>query len=404
MEWTAQVIVVGAGPAGSAAAASLSAQGVDTLLLDRAAFPREKTCGDGLTPPSVAVLQELGLLPKLEAAGALRTTGVRIFAPGGRSIEIGFDELAGELPAFGLTIPRRILDALLLEHAQQAGARFVSRFHVDGLLRDQGAVVGVKGKCNGQRAVARAPLTCLATGAGMPLVLKAGLLPAVPPVSHGARAYYDLPALDPVLQLHFDRSLLPGYGWIFPLSGGRANVGVGSLAGGSPRRRAAPTRQLFERFVSHNAHVQGQLAGARRIGPVRSYPLRTDLAARTQTNGLLLVGEAAGLANPVSGEGVHYALESGLMAAQVAAEALLEGDLTSSRLAVYGRRLHERYASGFRCLGRVRRWYLRERVLDLIVQKAQRRPRLKYLLANAVLGLTDPGEATSLATLAKILF
>jgi flavin-dependent dehydrogenase len=146
------------------------------------------------------------------------------------------------------------------------------------------------------------------------------------------------------------------------------------------------------------------LAGARRIEPVRNHPLRTDLTARTQTDGLLLAGEAAGLTNPVSGEGVHYALESGLTAAQVAAEALAKDDVTGSRLAVYGRRLRERYASRFRCLGRMRRWYLRERVLDLIVQKVHHRPRLKYLFANAVLGPTDPGEATSLVTLAKILF
>jgi geranylgeranyl reductase family protein len=410
---SAEAIVVGAGPAGSTTAAALAARGVEVLLLDREVFPREKTCGDGLTPRSVGVLQEMGLLAKVEAAGALRMHGVRIYAPNGEHIEAGFDS-SGELPSFGLTLPRIALDALLLEHAQAAGARFVSNLRVKRLIRDgraagvsrRGGVIGVEGVLDGEPAVVRAPLTCLATGAATPLVEQAGLLPAAPPVIRATRSYFeDVGALDPLFQFYFDRDLLPGYGWIFPMTGGRANVGTGYFPGGQFRRRSVPSRRLYDGFLDRNLSVRQQLAGATPGGPVKSCPLRTDFPrVQTQTDGLLLVGEAAGLVNPINGEGVDFALESGLLAAEVAAEALRAGDLGGERLAVYGRRLRERYLTLFQYLARMRHWYFREWMLNRIIRKAHRRPELKRLFINAALGLADPRDGVSLGTLAKILF
>jgi geranylgeranyl reductase family protein len=409
---SAQVVVVGAGPAGSTTAAALAAGGVDVLLLDREVFPREKTCGDGLTPRSVRVLQEMGLLAKLEAAGAFRMDGVRIHAPNGDHIEAAFDS-SGELPSFGLTLPRIALDTLLLEHAQAAGARFMSNFRAKGLVRDgraapggqRGTVIGVEGMLDGEPAVARAPLTCLATGAAVPLVEQAGLLHAAPLVIRATRSYFDnVVSLDPLFQFYFDRDLLPGYGWIFPIAGGRANVGTGHFPGGQFRRRSVPSRRLFDGFLDGNLSVKQQLAGATAGGPVKSHPLRADFPrVQTQIDGLLLVGEAAGLVNPINGEGVDFALESGLMAAEVAAEALLAGDLSGDQLAVYGRRLRERYLALFHYLTKMRDWYFREWVLNLIIRKAHRRPELKHLFVNAALGLTDPRDGLSLGTLAKIL-
>ncbi len=410
---SAQVVVVGAGPAGSTTATALAARGVEVLLLDREVFPREKTCGDGLTPRSVGVLEEMGLLAKVEAAGALRMDGVRIHAPNGDYIEAAFDS-SGELPSFGLTLPRIALDALLLEHAQAAGARFVGNFRAKGLVWDgraagasqRGTVIGVEGVLDGEPAVVRAPLTCLATGAAAPLVEQAGLFPAAPLIIRATRSYFeDVEALDPLFQFYFDRGLLPGYGWIFPMAGGRANVGTGYFPGGQFRRRSAPSRRLYDGFLDRNLSVKQQLAGATPAGPVKSYPLRTDFPrVQTQTDGLLLVGEAAGLVNPINGEGVDFALESGLMAAEVAADALPAGDLSGERLAVYGRRLRERYLTLFHYLAKMRDWYFRERVLNLIIRKAHRRPELKHLFVNAALGLGDPRDGVSLGTLAKILF
>jgi flavin-dependent dehydrogenase len=236
-------------------------------------------------------------------------------------------------------------------------------------------------------------------------VKRAGLLSAVLPVIRGARAYYENVAdLDPVFQLHYDRCLLPGYGWIFPLSGRRANVGVGCFPSGRFRRQPLPPPELFRRLVNLNPRCSAQLASAIVAGPIESRPLRVHFPTmQTQADNLLLVGEAAGLVNPFSGEGVGFAMESGLMAAEVAAEALADGDLSVGRLSVYGRRLRERYLSLFRSLSRMRDWYFRERTLNLIIGKAQKRPRLGQLLVGAALGVVDPREAVFWRTLRDIV-
>jgi flavin-dependent dehydrogenase len=235
----------------------------------------------------------------------------------------------------------------------------------------------------------------------MPLVQEAGLLPRVPPVIRAARGYFqDVAPVEPLFQFHFDRQLLPGYGWLFPLTGGRANVGIGTYKG----RRIIPPYRLYERFVSTNPRLRTQLAGATPETAPKSHLLRYDFPSmQTETDGLLLVGEAAGLVNPINGEGVDYALESGLLAARVISEALAAGDVSARKLAAYGHELRERYLDLFRNLTRMRRWYLRGPVLNLIVRKAERRPRLKTVLITAAMGLTNGREALSLQTLKEIL-
>jgi geranylgeranyl reductase family protein len=398
---SAQVVVVGAGPAGTATAGALAAGGVDVLLVDKASFPREKICGDGLTPRSVAVLDRMGLLPPLESAGALRIPGARLFAPNGRFIEVLFAALENAPFPYGLTTPRKTLDALLLDHARRAGARFLSPLRVTGLLRQEGTVVGVRGTLADEVVTVQAGVTCLATGAAMPLVREAGLLPTKPPVIRATRGYFEnLRSQEPLFQFHFDRDLLPGYGWLFPLAGDKANVGIAIYR---TRRPDSPYRR-YERFVRENPRMRDQLGQANPVAKAKSHPLRIDFPAmRTETDGLLLVGEAAGLVNPINGEGVDYALESGLLAARAISEALAAGDLSGRRLAAYGRQLQERYLDLYRYLTRMRRWYLREPVLNLIVRKAQRRPHLKNLLINAALGMTDARNAFSLCTLKEIL-
>lgn len=401
MDLSAQVVVVGAGPAGSATAGALAGRGVDVLLVDKATFPRAKVCGDGLTPRSVAVLDTMGLRPRLESAGALRIRGARLYAPDGRSIEVAFEELVDGPCPFGLTIPRHTLDALLLDHARCAGARFLSPLRVTGLRRQNGAVVGVEGVMADEAVTIRAGVTCLATGAAMPLVQAAGLLPAIPPVIRATRGYFEnVKAPEPLFQFHFDRGLLPGYGWLFPLAGGGANVGIGIYAG----RRAVPPYRIYERFVSTNPRMRDQLAEGAPAEAAKSYVLRSGFPTmQTETDGLLLVGEAAGLVNPINGEGVDYALESGHLAAGFIAEALAANDLSGRRLAAYGHQLRRRYLDLFRHLARMRRWYLHEPILNLIVRKAERRPPLKTVMISAALGLTDARDALSLGTLKEIL-
>lgn len=401
-----QVLVVGAGPAGSTTAALIAQGGIDVLLVDKATFPREKICGDGLTPRSVAAIKQMGLLPRLEEAGALPVKGARIVAPDGQRIDVGFDEIEDKYPPFGLTIPRKTLDSVLLQYAQDSGARFVGAFRVREWIERDGAIAGVRGLWDGDVAEIHAPLTCLATGGAVPLVKQAGLLATAPPLIRAARAYFSgAEGLEPLFQLIFDRELIPGYGWIFPMHGGMANIGAGVFQEGRFARQAVSPKSLFDLFIERSSIAGRYLTGYRMEGKVESYPLRADfLTAQTFRNGLLLVGEAAGLVNPVNGEGVDYALESGLLAAQAASDAVKVCNFGQGQLEGYNRLLQERYHSFFYYLTRMRKWYIRERVINTILHKARRRPDLKYLFVSAALGLIDPRDALSWGTIGEILF
>ena len=224
----ADVLVVGAGPAGSTTAYLLACQGWDVLLVDRARFPRSKTCGDGLTPRAVATLQRLGLLPQLLAAGYPRIEGARLVAPDGHEWRLRFADHLHELPGYGLVVPRLELDEWLRQHAMAAGVRFLGGFRVQKPLCQDGRVAGVQGRLNGRVQSIRARLTVVATGVSIGLLRALGVMKRMPPVVRAARAYFaGVEGLDRDFEFHFRLTPMPGYGWIFPGPGGQANVGVG---------------------------------------------------------------------------------------------------------------------------------------------------------------------------------
>ncbi|MBL8055122.1 MAG: NAD(P)/FAD-dependent oxidoreductase [Anaerolineales bacterium] len=391
------VVIVGAGPAGSALAYFLAAAGRSVRLLDKAAFPRDKTCGDGLSPRALRVLERLGALDEVLAAG-FRIRRLKLFAPDGGWFEAPIPAHQG-LADYAVVLPRFQLDDLIRRRAVAAGAEF-QRVTVSDVLRDSaGQVTGVRAG----PAEFRAPVTVLATGAATALLERAGLAPAQPALGRAARTYFtDLPGLADAVEFHFDSVPLPGYGWVFPTSPTSANVGAGYFVRAGGRAPHASPRQTYDAFVA-NPYVAGLLAGAQPAAPVKGFPLRVDFpAARLAAPGLCLVGEACGLVNPLTGEGVDYALES----AEVAAETILAG-LRAGRpaelAAAHTRALRGRFLRGFVNVGRVRDLYLQPWVLNRFVRVAQRDEGLKLRLINIALGNLDPLSALTPGTLWRVL-
>jgi flavin-dependent dehydrogenase len=202
-----------------------------------------------------------------------------------------------------------------------------------------------------------------------------------------ARAYFaDVPPISS-FQLHFGGVPQPGYGWVFPLRDGLANVGVGFL----PKDKRHTARAVFEPWVA------SKLPMARAASEMRGYPIRVDfLRAPLHAPRTLLVGEAAGLVNPLTGEGIDYALESG----QIAADHLARSTLDP---AVYGAHLHARFDRVFRFSEQVRDWYCKPPLLNLLVPLANRYPELRQMLAAIVLGEREPAGFGPLETLARLL-
>jgi flavin-dependent dehydrogenase len=242
----------------------------------------------------------------------------------------------------------------------------------------------------------------LAVGANLGLLQRLNLLPRRTPLAYAARAYFEGVIENSTnLEIRFDGLPLPGYGWIFPLPHGRANIGAGSY------RLTADTGTsigaLFEDFL-RSAPLQRRLGRARHLGPVKSYPLRTDFHQATcMAPGMLLVGEAAGLVNPFTGEGIDYALESGRLAAESIETCFERGDFSPAALCRYEAALRARFQRYFVLIHWMRRLYMNPVMLDPLIAACQRSSLLAQRLIRIMLSYEPPWHAFAPAILWRVL-
>ncbi len=343
------VLVVGAGPSGAAAAAWLADAGHRVLVVDRKAFPREKTCGDALTPRAVRQLEDLGLADEL--APHLRFEGLRSIAHG-VTIELPWPDHP-DFPPYGYVIRRCDLDGLVADRAVKAGATLRTGTEalepvVDGGLV-RGAVLRAKG---GSPEPVRARYVIVADGANSRFGRALGTArDRTYPLGVAARGYFQSPYHDePWIESHLDLrdragNHLPGYGWVFPVGDGTVNVGVGLLSTFAGWKEVNTTH-LFEAFCE-TAPARWGIAPDTACGPPTGGKLPTGLSVFPKVGPTwCTVGDASGGVNPFNGEGISVAYETGRLAADAIDEALRVGD--GLALAGYPARLEERYGLYFK--------------------------------------------------------
>jgi geranylgeranyl reductase family protein len=405
MERQADVIVVGAGPGGSATAAYLASAGVDVVLLEKTAFPREKVCGDGLTPRAVRQLIAMGI--DVDAPGWVKNQGLRIVG-GGHRLELPWPQLA-EYPDFGLVRTRLDFDDILARNAVKLGAQLYERTAVTGpVVDDTGRIVGVTarpvdadGRKAGASQVFRAPIVVAADGNSTRLSLAMGLQKRENrPMGVAVRTYYASPRhdddwLESWLELWDGEpgsgNLLPGYGWIFGVGDGTVNVGLGILNTSSAFQHV-DYKQLLKTWLDHTPEEWG-FRDENRTAPVRGAALPMGFNRKPHyANGMLLVGDAGGMVNPFNGEGIAYALESGEMAAQVITQALSRTTPAGRERALeaYVTALDDRYG-GYYTLGRVFVQAIgNPNVMKLATRYGLPRPTLMRFTLKLLANLTDP--------------
>ncbi|MEE6256967.1 geranylgeranyl reductase family protein [Plantactinospora sonchi] len=352
---TVDVAVVGAGPAGASAALAARRLGASVLLLDRADFPRDKACGDGIAAHALDVLAELGVPDAV--AGYRPVPALRLVAPGG-------GQVARPLPRPAYTVPRQVFDARLVAAALAAGARLhrhpVRRVEVrDGLVVLDGLVAA--------RAVVGAD------GAGS--VVRRALGHGANPDGHLALAIrgYAPAAAGPVEQrIVTSARHWPGYAWVFPIGDGRANIGYGEVLAGRPLRRD----QLLERLAALLPEIDTAAATGLRA---HHLPLSTRRPVPGRGR-IVLAGDALSLINPFTGEGIFYAVLSGSLAGAAAAGS---PHVAADRYAAALRRRlgrHLRHSSAVAWLAR------RRTVVDTVVRAADRDAEVFRTLVELGLG------------------
>ena len=352
------VVIVGAGPSGSACAYWLANAGWSVCLVEKKEFPREKTCGDGLTPRSVHQLAAMGLEPAVAAAGH-RYHGLRAFGFGA-SLEMNWPDHA-VFPNYGYTITRFDLDGLVAERARERGAVVVTGVEATGVLEPTSPVAGqlrggagvrVYEKSTGTSAEVTARYVVIADGQNSRLGRELGATRNRSwPMGMALRGYYASERHDePWIESHLDirdphGEVVPGYGWIFPLGDGRVNVGVGLLSTDGAWK-GVNTTKLQQYFVDQVADAWGLSEATRLSDPVGGrLPMGFARGPLVGAN-TIVVGDAGASINPFNGEGIAYAYETGRLAAAVVAETLLGDDPT--HLASYVERLDGAYGDYYR--------------------------------------------------------
>jgi geranylgeranyl reductase family protein len=384
------VLVVGAGPGGSAAAYHLAGQGADVVLIDKERFPRDKVCGDGLTPRAVRALIDMGV--DVEDPGFARCDGLRTYGEGRTILELPWPRLR-TWPSFGLIRTRLGLDDLLASRAQKAGARFLQATEATAPIREDGWVVGAQVKDeDGAPIEVRARWVVAADGGSSRLASGLGVRrDATRPIGIAARRYYGTtrpfqPFMESFVHLRGDGGLIPGYGWIFFLPDGTVNVGAG-LQSTFRDFRHTSARAVFDAFVAGLPPEWG-INEDSAVGPVGSGPLPSGLNRRpAAVPGMLLVGDAAGAVNPWNGEGISCAMESGALAAELIGEALAKDRAAIAHL--YPVVLRERYGKYYALGSAWARLIGNPKIMRAAVRLGLPRKRLMAFALRVMANLTD---------------
>ncbi|MDB5819165.1 MAG: geranylgeranyl reductase [Rhizobacter sp.] len=400
------VLVIGAGPAGSAAARTLAAAGLSVVLAEQHQFPRDKICGDALIPDAHAALRKLGLLDTVMARATSVSTVTCIGPRGGRI----------DVPGTLAVLPRKELDQLLCDASVDVGAVLAMPARFMAPIEADGRVVGARLQVDDVMHELRARWVILATGAVPAALTAAGMCERHTPSGVALRGYVKNDAMVGrihSLEIVWHRALSPGYGWIFPCPDGVFNIGVGLANShveseeGRGSKKRVNLRDVFDDFVRTYPPAAELMAGGQLLGALKGAPLRCSLnGARFSRPGLIVTGEAAGSTYSFTGEGIGKALETGILAAEailagrerMAATAIDDDESVRADYEAHLRALKPRFAL-YEKANQVNRhpW-----LADLLIWRGRKSARILRRMAGVLDETSNPGNLVTMKGLVRL--
>lgn len=389
------VLIVGAGPAGLMASIRLAKMGAKVAIFEKETFPHIKTCGDLVTREGLGLLADVGMGKWME--DFRRVDVIRFSAPDGSVLDIPCAD--SNEPARNRILPREFLDAELAQTAVTAGAKLFDGCKVhDAVIAEDGVSVKTKNETY------IGAFLMLADGSHAPITRKLGLLREAPDLM-AARVYMNAPSVDTngPLEFHFQQEVLPGYTWLFPEGNGQVNLGAGTYTT-RVRNHELDLFEVLDNFIAHDPVMADRLKDAEPVDHMKAFPLRTHLGG-TQTHGdrFMVLGDAAGLVSPFTGEGITSGMLSGALAANVLQKAFLMGKFTAAQMSEYTKTLKLRFDGDHQAAYTLRSRLKSPKLLNRFFRAMKRDEELANLFAMTYLDEKSPQLLLHVRNLLKLV-
>jgi len=393
METEYDILVIGGGPAGATAAMFLAKLGVKSvLLIDKAKFPRDKICGDAQGRRASAIFKELGIYEEYAKLPGQGIYGITISSPSGAVVDLDVEDRKN--PAPGFCHRRQVLDNFFYENASKVTEHKV--FTVSDVIVEDGVMKGVKGTDeNGKPAEIRAKLTLAADGAASVVAQKFGQNKN--PSEHfcvATRQYYKgVTGMTDRIEIHMVKDLIPGYFWIFPMGNGEANIGLGMVSKDMQAKKVN-LKEATLRAVKENPLFAPRFKNAAPLEDVKAWQLPfASHHRKCYGSGFLLLGDAASLIDPLSGEGYGNAMISGRYAAHVAVEALKLGDFSEKFLQKYDKLLWDEIGPDIKASYRLQTVAkMFPFLIDKLVEKAKKDEKFRHSIEKKLPNMSGKEE------------
>ena len=400
------VIIVGAGPAGTTAALFAKKNNLNCILLDKAIFPRDKVCGDALSGKSVRIMNELDLTEEVEQLHGSEINRITFGGPNHSQFDVHLKgNNKNNYITKGYVIPRKIFDHFLFKKAKNV-TEVLEGFKVNDLIYENNRPVGIKGiNKDGKRQTLKAPVILGCDGTNSIIARKLEVYKRN--MDHTAvaiRCYYEgVKGLSNQIELHYIKEVKPGYFWLFPAGGDKANIGIG-LSKNDAKKEDRTLSKIMEE-VTQSEYFRNRFASAKPLEKPKGWNLPMgSIHRKNHGDGYMLLGDAAGLIDPFTGEGIGNAMVAAKYAIQAAKKAKEKGDYSQSTLKVYDELLWNEIGKELRTSTKLQSLSRSSFLLNFVINRASRNQEVQDIISGMLSKEIPKDELSSPLFYFKILF